>query len=99
MKKVTWHKSRLVVLVVLLALLTYLVAHRNGLTEKATEDEAIGAVARLKNMVIYDDYAIVAFLALVATFAFVAWTVLRANEGEDKAMRGGQPAGRSETAR
>ena len=75
-----------VAVLVLLALLTYLRVHRRGLTEKEAEDEAVGAVVKLKDMVIYDRYAPVAFLTLVAMFAFVAWTILRANEGEDKSM-------------
>jgi hypothetical protein len=86
MKKVTPHKRGLVAVLVLLALLTYLRVHRRGLTEKEAENEAVGAVVKLKDMVIYDRYAPVAILALVAMFAFVAWTVLRANKGEDKSI-------------
>jgi hypothetical protein len=32
-----------------------------------------------------DEFAAVAFLALIALFAFVTWTAVRANQGEDKA--------------
>jgi hypothetical protein len=94
MNKVTGQKSRLVAVLVLLALLTYLAVHRNGLTSKDAEDEAVGEVVKLEEMALYDKYATVAFVALIALFAFVAWTVLRANQGEDKAM----PPGRESSA-
>jgi hypothetical protein len=94
MNKVTWQKSRLVAVLVLLALLTFLAVHRNGLTSKDAEDEAVGEVVKLRDMVLFDDYATVAFLALMVLFAFVTWTVLRANQGEDKAM----PPGRESSA-
>ena len=94
MNKVTWQKSRLVAVLVLLALLTFLAVHRNGLTSKDAEDEAVGEVVKLRDMVLFDDFATVAFVALIALFAFVTWTVLRANHGEDKAM----PPGRESSA-
>ena len=94
MKNVTPQKGRLVAVLVLLALLTYLAVHRNGLTSKDAEDEAVGDVVKLEDMSLYDDYATVAFLALMVLFAFVTWTVLRANQGEDKAM----PPGRESSA-
>jgi hypothetical protein len=89
MKKST---LRLVVLLVLLALLTLLVVKRKDLTAEEAEDDAVRAVVKLEDTVVRDDYAAVAFLALVALFAFVTWTALRANEGEDKVR---PPAGES----
>jgi hypothetical protein len=92
MAKVTRLKVGPVAVLVLLALLTILAVHRKGLTDEQAEDEAVGAVVQLEDTVVRDRYAAVAFLALVALFAFVTWTALRANEGEDKAA---PPAGES----
>ena len=86
MKKVTRLKIGPVALLVLLALLTFLVVHRHGLTAKEAEDEAVGAVVQLEDTAVRDRYVAVALLALVALFAFVTWTALRAKEGEDKTM-------------
>ena len=86
MKKVTRLKIGPVALLVVLALLTLLVIHRKGLTAKEAEDEAVGAAVKLEDTVDRDAYAAVAFLALMALFAFVTWTALRAHEGEDEAM-------------
>jgi hypothetical protein len=94
MNKVTWQKGRLVAVLVLLAVLTYLAVHRKGLTSKDAEDEAVGEVVKFEDTVLYDDYATVAVVALIALFALVTWTVLRANQGEDKAM----PPGRESSA-
>jgi hypothetical protein len=77
---------RLVTLLVLLALLTILVVKRKDLTAEGAEDDAVRSVVKMEGTVVRDDYAAVAFLALMALFAFVTWTALRANEGEDKAM-------------
>ena len=76
---------RLVVLLVLLALLTLLVVKRKDLTAEEAEDDAVRAAVKLEDTVDRDDDAAVAFIALVALFAFVTWIALRANEGEDKA--------------
>jgi hypothetical protein len=81
MKKST---LRLVILLVLLALLTFLVVKRKDLTAEEAEDDAVRAVVKLEDTVVRDDVAAVAVLALVALFAFVTWTALRANDGEDK---------------
>jgi hypothetical protein len=83
MKKST---LRLVALLVLLALLTFLVVKRKDLTAEEAEDDAVRAVVKVEDTVVRDDDVAVAFLALMALFAFVTWTALRANEGEDKAM-------------
>jgi hypothetical protein len=84
MQKVTRLKIGPVALLVLLALLTLLWVHRKGLTAEEAEGEAGGAVVQLEDTVVRDKYAAVAFLGLVALFAFVTWTALRANEGGDK---------------
>ena len=81
-----------VVVLVLLALLTLLVVKRKHLTAEEAEDDAVRAVVKLGDPVVRDGHAAVAFLALMALFAFVTWTALRANEGEDKAA---PPAGES----
>jgi hypothetical protein len=99
MKKVTRLKIGPVALLVVLALLTVLVVHRKGLTAKEAEDEAVGAVVKLEDTVARDRYVAVAFLTLVALFAFVTWTALRAKEGEDKTMPpAGEPSASDTTA-
>jgi hypothetical protein len=85
MNNVTRLKIGPVALLVLLALLTLLAVQRRGLTAEEAEDEAVGAVVKMKHRVVRYEYATVAFLALMALLAFVTWTALRANEGEDKA--------------
>jgi hypothetical protein len=82
MNKVTPQKRRLLAVLVLLALLTYLAVHRHRhLTDKEAADEAVGSAVTLKDMVTHDEYAVVAFLALIALFGFVMWAVLRVNQG------------------
>jgi hypothetical protein len=85
MKKLTPLKIGPVALLVLLALLTLLVVKRKDLTVEEGDDGAVRAVVKLEDTVDRDKDAAVAFLALIALFAFVMWTALRANEGEDKA--------------
>jgi hypothetical protein len=85
-----------VVLLVLLALLTLLTVHRRGVTAEEAQDEGVGAVVQLKDMVVRHEPAAVAFVALTALFAFVAWTALRANEGEDKATPPARESGASD---
>jgi hypothetical protein len=88
---------RLVVLLVLLALLTLLVAKRKDLTAEEAADEAVRPVVKLWDTVVRHEHAAVAFLALMALFAFVMWTALCANEGEDKAMPPAQESSASGT--
>jgi hypothetical protein len=59
---------------------------RKDHTAEEAEDDAVRAVVKLEGAVDRDDCAAVAILALMALFAFVTWTALRANGGEDKAM-------------
>jgi len=92
MKKGTRLKIGPVAVLVLLALLTLLVVKRRHLTAEEAVDEAVRPAAKLGDTVVRDERAAVAFIALVALFAFVTWTALRANEGEGKAM---PPAGES----
>jgi hypothetical protein len=94
MKKVTRLKIGPVALLVLLALLTLLVVKRKHLTAEEAVDDAVRPVVKLEERVIRDERGAVAFLALMALLAFVTWTALRANEGEDKAM---PPAGRGDS--
>jgi hypothetical protein len=89
MKKETRRKVGPVALLVLLAvaaLLVLLAVHRKGLTAKEAEDEVVGTVVKVEDLVVRDRHTAVAVLAMVALFAFVMWTALRANQGEDKAM-------------
>jgi hypothetical protein len=94
MKQMTRLKYGPAVVLVLLALLALLVLHRKGLTaEEAkglTAEEAVGAVVKVEDTARRDRHVGVALVGLVALFAFVTWTALRANEGEDQAM---PPAG------
>jgi hypothetical protein len=77
----------LLVLLASLALLVLLAVHRKGLTANEAEDEVVGTVVKAEDLVVRDKYVAVAVLALMALFAFVMWTALRANQGDDKAMR------------
>ena len=81
-----------VAVLVLLALLTLLVVKRRHLTAEEAADEAVQPVVKVGNTVVRDERAAVAFIVLVALFAFVTWTAFRANQGEDKAV---PPAGES----
>jgi hypothetical protein len=74
-----------VALLGLLALLTLLVVKRQHLTAEETVDDAVRPVVTLVDTVVRHERAAIAFLALMALFAFVTWTALRAHEGEDKA--------------
>ena len=94
MKTETRLKIGSVVVLVLLALLTFLVVKRKHLTAEEAADDAVRPVVKLEDKVVRDEYAAVAFLALMALFAFVTWTALRAKEGEGKAM----PAARESSA-
>ena len=86
MKKVTRLKIGPVALLVLLVLLTLLVVKRKQLTAEEAVGDAVGVAVKLQDRVVRDKYATVAFVGLIALFAFVIWTALRAKEGEDKAM-------------
>ena len=97
MKKVTPRTIGAVALLMLLALLTFLVVKPKVLTAEETEDDAERTVVNLGDAVDRDVYAAVAFVALFALFAFVTWTALRANEGEDKAMPPAQESSASGT--
>ena len=81
-----------VAVLVLLALLTLLVVKRRHLTAEEAVDEAAQPVVKVGDTVVRDERAAVAFIVLVALFAFVMWTALRDKEGEDKAV---PPAGES----
>jgi hypothetical protein len=74
-----------VALLVVLALLTYLVVNRKGVTADEAEGDAVRTVVKLEHSIDRDDFSAVAFLVLVALFAFVTWTTLRGHKGEDKA--------------
>jgi len=70
------------ILFILLAMLI-LLAVRKRLTTAEEVDKAAGKVG---HAFIRDSHARVAIVVLVALFAYVTWTVLRANRGEAKAM-------------
>ena len=75
-----------VALLVLLVLLTFLVVKRIDLPAEEAAGEAVRPVAKLWDTVVRHERAAAAVLALIALFAFVLWTALRAHKGEDKAM-------------
>jgi hypothetical protein len=95
MKKVTQLKIGPIAVLVLLALLTVLVVKRQHLTAEEAADDGVGTVVKVKDTVARDEFAAVAFLALIALFAFVVWTAVRAHEGKGKAS---PPAGDSSTS-
>jgi len=70
----------------LLALLALLTIHRNGLTVDQAAEKGVGVVVRVTDDAFHNEYRTVAVLALMAIFAFVIWTVLRAHKVENKAM-------------
>jgi hypothetical protein len=81
MKKLTRLKIGPVAVVVLLVLLTLLVVRRIG----GRAEESVVTVVNTADTVVHDSHAIVAVVGLVALFAFVIWTALRAH-GEDEAI-------------
>ena len=87
MNKVIRLKPGTVALILVLALLTFLVVkvRRKHLTAEEAGVAAVRPVAKLGDTVARHEYAAVAFLALVALFAFVMWAAFRAKEGQDKA--------------
>jgi hypothetical protein len=76
-----------VAVLVLLALVTLLMVKRQRLTAAEAADVAVQPVVKLGDTFIRDRHAAVAFLALMALFAFVIWTAVRAGAGEGKANR------------
>jgi hypothetical protein len=81
MRKLTRLKVGPVAVGVLLLLLTLLVARRIG----GRAEDSVVTVVNTADAVVHDSHATVAVVGLVALFAFVIWTVLRA-QGEGKAM-------------
>ena len=88
MRKIARLKISPVAVLVLLALLVLVAVYR----QRHTDEEPVGAVVNLGDRAVHDSHATVAVVILVALFAFVMWTALRANERQDKAM---PPAGES----
>ena len=70
------------ILLVLLATLTLLAVQKRLTTAEETEKAAV----KVEVNVVRDSYSKVVVIALVALFAYVTWTALRANRGEAKAM-------------
>jgi hypothetical protein len=95
MKKLTQLKIGPIAVLVLLALLTVLVVKRQHLTAEESADDGVRTVVKVKDTIARDEFAAVAFLALIALFAFVVWTAVRANEGKGKVT---PPAGDSSTS-
>jgi hypothetical protein len=69
-------------LLVLLAVLI-LLAVRKRLT---TAEEAEKATGKVEHVVVRDSHGRVAVVVVVGLFAYMTWTVLRANRGEAQAM-------------
>jgi hypothetical protein len=86
MKWFTRLKVGHVVVLVLLFLLTCMVLQRRGVTGNEAAGEAVVVADKIEHTVVRNRPEVVVFLALVALFAFVTWTVLRAKMGEDKEM-------------
>ena len=70
-----------VVVLVLLVLLMLLAVHR-----RLTVEEAEKTVVTVENSVVRDSHSTVVLVGMVALFGYMIWTVLRANQGEAKAM-------------
>jgi hypothetical protein len=81
-----------VALLVLVVLLTLLVVIRKDHTAKEAEDDAVQAVVKLEDSVVRDDFAAVAFIAVMALFAFETWTFLRGNKGAKESNASGTTA-------
>jgi hypothetical protein len=79
MKKETRFNVAPGALLMLLALVMFIAVY-NGLTADEVENE----VVKVEDNVVHDSYSTVAFVAMVAMFGYVIWTVLRANPGEAK---------------
>jgi hypothetical protein len=73
-------------ILLLLALLALLAIHRNGLTADEAAQKGVGVAVRVTKDAFHNEYRTVAVLALIALFAFVIWTVVRAHTGENKPM-------------
>jgi hypothetical protein len=69
-------------LLMLLLALVILLALHNGLAA----DEVEKSVVKAEENVVDDSYSTVAFVAMVAMFGYVIWTVLRADQGGAKSM-------------
>jgi len=81
MEKLTRLKIGPVAVMVLLALLVLVTVYRARHTDAEPEE----AVVKAEDRVVHDSHVTVAVVGLVALFAFVVWTALRANERDDKA--------------
>ena len=86
-------------LIVVLALLTFLVVKvkRTHLTAEEATVAAARPLVKLGDTVARHEYAATGVLALVALFAFVMWTALRAKEEEGKATPPARESGASGT--
>jgi hypothetical protein len=82
MKKVTRHKVSPVALLVLLVLVMLIAVRHRYLTAKEAETTGVQVV----DNVVHARPPTIAVVAMVALLAYVLWTVLRANQGEAKAM-------------
>jgi len=78
--------KRVAAFLVLLTLLIYLWNHRKGLTAGQAVGETVEVVDKVSGDAVHNEYRAVTVVVLIAMFAFVMWTVLRANQGENKAM-------------
>jgi hypothetical protein len=97
MKKVTRRKIGPLALLLLLALLTLLAVKRKHLTAEEAVDDAVRPVVKMADTVVRHERAAVALLALMALFAFVMWSALRTNEGEDKSKPPARESSASDT--
>ena len=70
---------------VLLALVALLAIHRKGLTADEAVGKGVRVVVRVTDDAFHNEYRAVTVVVLIAMFAFVMWTVLRAYGRENKA--------------
>jgi|SRR6516164_4579731 hypothetical protein len=80
-KDIRFHIAPGALLLILVAMLILLAVHKR----LATADEVDKAASKAEYQ-LRDSHASVAIVAVAALFAYVAWTVLRANRGEAEAM-------------
>jgi hypothetical protein len=85
MKNVTGLRVAPFAVLVVLLLLAYLAVHREAMTLERAEDEAMDVPADVVKNVGRDKYVAVAIVGVIALFAFVIWTALRARAREDEA--------------
>jgi hypothetical protein len=81
---------------VLLALLAILLAKPKFFTAEQAEGDVVREAGTLKDVLLGDNGAAIAVVVLIALFAFVLWTAIRANARDSKSV---PPSGEAERER